>query len=153
MQNKMKGVKKRLVRSEVAECTEQPPSDGNTFEEEGFVSVGEIPKGMTLDEALETRESRLEARERIINAKLESMTAEELTAEFKARLEKRIDLILLQDCDADPTRLGLPGYEKRYYVDIGVAKYSTHSYPHPSREFFYRGCLQQRSIGNGEGLL
>ena len=86
---------------------------------------------MSLEEALKREYQHLEEKEEKMGEKLESMSPEELVVEYKTRVSKRIDLKLMATCDADPMRLGIPGYEQRYYTEIKAAKYSKASSRRP----------------------
>lgn len=154
MQNLKRNLE-RADRSDRSDQQERPSQEGNAFEQEGYISVAEGPKGTSLDEALEGvegRMARLEAVEKLLNAQLPLMSEKELTAEFKERVEKRINLTLLADCDADPTRLGAYGYEQRYYQDIGVAKYSKATDWSVKRCCAFRGCDKPCFTGDGHGI-
>jgi len=97
----------------------------SSFERDGFISVGELPKNVSVDEVLQGKFSSLEMKEEKLNADLESMDPEQLENTFLERVENRIDLELLKDMDSNPTRFGEHGYHDRYYMNIGAAKSST----------------------------
>ena len=125
-QNARRNLKDRLHNEgrPSTQSTESASSKLNSYEKAGFISVGELPPEMSVEEALRAKYQELEEREEKMGEKLESMSPEELATEYKTRVSKRIDLKLMTTCDADPMRLGKPGYEQRYYTEIGAAKYS-----------------------------
>lgn len=71
------------------------------------------------------RNTLIDAREKeeIEQEELSQMSEEELAREYKRRLTEEIDRKLLEGSDADLSRLGRAGYEQRYYMAVGVARY------------------------------
>eukprot|EP00210_Caulerpa_lentillifera_P007599 g7257.t1 len=119
MANASKRNKERGVMKPLAPPAKKGPL--NSFEKQGYVSLGELQSGSSLDDCLgganheDNESTETEEKKPSLSP---DMTDEELTNEHKTRVNKHIDETLLKHSDIDGVQLGLHGYEGRYYRHI-----------------------------------